>query len=450
MLDNVSENMGMDAESQQEVLVPPSSAETAEIRPTKERRSSVDECVFVPVLGAEAEAPSSSGREGRWPLQLPWNLEATKGGVAGLALGQFLSLLVTATGLTSAVLAQKGVNIPTTQGWLNYLLLTIVYGGLMLKRKKRPQVPWYVYALLALIDVEANFLVVRAYQYTSITSVMLLDCFTIPCVLLLTRLVLKTRYAARHFAGVALCLSGLVLLVLSDVHSADRGGGKAVLVGDLLVLAAATLYAGSNVGDEALVKQVDRTELLAMVGAYGLAWNTLQLLLLERRELALVRWSWGTALPFGGFSVALFAFYSLVPFMLQMSGSALFNLSLLTSDMWAVAVRALVFRQPVDWLYFVAFFAVSIGLVLYTRGEDEEKETGQPVSSKYLRLDTSRESKCSSLGESPGGAKFNHSLDGFDGVTDREGNPTEKNTRRFECEQSRPSDMHMENEQEII
>lgn len=30
-----------------------------------------------------------------------------------------------------------------------------------------------------------------------------------------------------------------------------------------------------------------------------------------------------------------------------MSGSALFNLSLLTSDMWAVAVRALVFRQPV-------------------------------------------------------------------------------------------------------
>jgi drug/metabolite transporter (DMT)-like permease len=86
------------------------------------------------------------------------------------------------------------------------------------------QVPWYVYALLGLIDVEANYLVVRAYQYTSITSVMLLDCFTIPCVLLLTRLILKTRYQARHFFGVTLCLSGLVLLVLSDVHSADRGG----------------------------------------------------------------------------------------------------------------------------------------------------------------------------------------------------------------------------------
>lgn len=101
----MSENIGRDADSQS---MPPSSAETAEFRPGKERRSSVDECVFVPILGAETEAPSSSGREGRWPLQWQWNLEATKGGVAGLALGQFLSLLVTATGLTSAVLAQKG------------------------------------------------------------------------------------------------------------------------------------------------------------------------------------------------------------------------------------------------------------------------------------------------------------------------------------------------------
>ena len=107
-----------------------------------------------------------------------------------------------------------------------------------------------------------------------------------------------------------------------------------------------------------------------------------------------------------------------------------------------------------DWLYFVAFFAVSIGLVLYTRGEDEDKEANQQVSSKYLRLDTSRESKRSSLREEQGGANFNRNLDGFDGVTDREGNLTEKNNRGFECEQSGPSNMHMKinltNEQEDI
>eukprot|EP01032_Pedospumella_encystans_P033469 gene33469-37825_t len=37
---------------------------------------------------------------------------------------------------------------------------------------------WYVFA--AILDVEANYLVLLAYNYTTITSVMLLDCFTIP------------------------------------------------------------------------------------------------------------------------------------------------------------------------------------------------------------------------------------------------------------------------------
>jgi hypothetical protein len=53
----------------------------------------------------------------------------------------------------------------------------------------------------------------------------------------------------------------------------------------------------------------------------------------------------------------------------------------------------------VDWLYFVAFFAVAIGLVLYTRGEDEGKESGLVVASNYLRLDTYRSKKSSTLGD---------------------------------------------------
>lgn len=44
----------------------------------------------------------------------------------------------------------------------------------------------YIYLLLAFLDVEANFLVTKAYQYTSITSVTLLDCFTIPAVMVLS------------------------------------------------------------------------------------------------------------------------------------------------------------------------------------------------------------------------------------------------------------------------
>lgn len=64
----------------------------------------------------------------------------------------------------------------------------------------------------------------KSYQYTSMTSVMLLDCWSIPCVIILTSVFLKTRYQIRKFIGVAICIVGLVLVIFSDVHAGDRAG----------------------------------------------------------------------------------------------------------------------------------------------------------------------------------------------------------------------------------
>lgn len=66
----------------------------------------------------------------------------------------------------------------------------------------------------------------KAYQYTSLTSVMLLDCWTIPCVMLLTWLFLKTKYRFRKIAGVVVCVAGLVMVIFSDVHAGDRSGNE--------------------------------------------------------------------------------------------------------------------------------------------------------------------------------------------------------------------------------
>ncbi|KAH7521413.1 hypothetical protein FEM48_Zijuj07G0030300 [Ziziphus jujuba var. spinosa] len=221
----------------------------------------------------------------------------------------------------------QGINAPTSQSLLNYVLLAIVYGAFMLYRRKAFKAKWYYYLLLGLVDVEANFLVVKAYQYTSITSVMLLDCWTIPSVMLLTWVFLKTKYRFRKITGVAVCVAGLVLVVFSDVHAGDRSGGKNPRLGDILVIAGATLYAVTNVSE---------------------------------------------ALPFVGFSVAMFTFYSLVPILLKISGSTMLNLSLLTSDMWAVLIRIFAYHEKVDWMYFVAFVAVAIGLVIYSGGDKEQ------------------------------------------------------------------------------
>ncbi|CDP19272.1 unnamed protein product [Coffea canephora] len=312
----------------------------------------------------------------------------TKKTVVAIGLGQLLSLLITSTGFSSSELARKGINAPTSQSFLNYVLLGVIYGGVMIYRRKPLKAKWYYYVLLAVVDVEANFLVVKSYQYTSITSVMLLDCWSIPCVILLTWLFLKTKYKYRKFVGVAICVAGLVLVIFSDVHSADRAHGSNPIKGDILIIAGATLYAVSNVSEEFLVKSADRVELMAFLGFFGAIVSACQICILERDELKSIHWSAGAALPFFGFSVAMFFFYSLVPVLLKISGSTMLNLSLLTSDMWAVLIRIFAYHEKVDWMYFVAFAGVAVGLVVYSGSDKEEDgirtETGDEQQSKHF------------------------------------------------------------------
>lgn len=50
------------------------------------------------------------------------------------------------------------------------------------------------YFILAACDVEGNFLVVKAYQYTDLLSCMLLDAWAIPVCLFFSWLYLRVRY----------------------------------------------------------------------------------------------------------------------------------------------------------------------------------------------------------------------------------------------------------------
>jgi solute carrier family 35 protein F1/2 len=228
------------------------------------------------------------------------------------------------------------------------------------------------------VDVEANYVVVRAYEYTSITSVMLLDCWTIPCVLFLTWIFLKTKYKLGQFIGVGVCVAGLVLVVFSDVHASDRERGSKPILGDMLVLGGSMLYAISNVSEEFFVKNVDRIELMAMLGTFGALIGACQVGVFERNALRSIHWNAHAALPFFGYAVALFAFYVLVPILLKMSGAALLNISLLTSDMWAVLIRIFAYDQKVDWLYFLAFGAVAVGIIIYSSWGEEDNVGDQP------------------------------------------------------------------------
>ena len=126
-----------------------------------------------------------------------------------IVFGQVLSILIAATGAFTQALSLRGVNIPTSQSVLLYVLLSLfVVQRLAVEGRFVPRIALWRYALVALIDVEANYLVVKAYTAgASITSVMLLDCFTIPCVMVLSRVFLRTRYHAVHGWGVLICIA---------------------------------------------------------------------------------------------------------------------------------------------------------------------------------------------------------------------------------------------------
>ncbi|GAB4822483.1 hypothetical protein N2152v2_009529 [Parachlorella kessleri] len=296
--------------------------------------------------------------------------------VLAVTLGQLLSFLIAVTATTSTFLANEGISAPTLQSTLNYALLAAAYGTYLLWGRKATSLskPWWCYALLGLLDVEANYCLVLAYRFTSLTSVTLLDCFTIPMAVVLSAVVLGARYRSGHYAGAAVCLAGLSILVLSDRSggSAGQGPGRAWL-GDALVLLGATLYAACNVVAEWLLGDVPVQELLAMQGAFGMLWSLMQGLPLELHTLAAAHWSPAALLPFLGFGLSMFAFYSLVPYQLQWGGAALLNLSLLTSDLWTALARLLLFGgfDGHSFTFFALAFAfVAVGIVLYTRSGD--------------------------------------------------------------------------------
>ena len=89
--------------------------------------------------------------------------------------GQILSLLLCGTGSSSKALEQfYNVTAPTSQLFFTYLLLSVVFGPVIICKKDFHSVfikNWWKYIILGIIDVEANYFVVLAYKYTNVSSV---------------------------------------------------------------------------------------------------------------------------------------------------------------------------------------------------------------------------------------------------------------------------------------
>ncbi|XP_035756591.1 solute carrier family 35 member F1 [Egretta garzetta] len=291
-----------------------------------------------------------------------------------VALGQVLSLLICGIGLTSKYLSEDfHANTPVFQSFLNYILLFLVYTTTLAVRQGEENLlailkrRWWKYMILGIIDIEANYLVVKAYQYTTLTSVQLLDCFVIPVVILLSWFFLLVRYKAVHFIGIVVCILGMGCMAGADVLvGRQQGAGENKLIGDLLVLGGATLYGISNVCEEYIVRNLSRVEFLGMIGLFGSFFSGIQLAIMEHKELLKVPWDWQIGLLYVGFSACMFGLYSFMPVVIKKTSATAVNLSLLTADLYSLFCGLFLFHYKFSGLYLLSFFTILVGLVLYS------------------------------------------------------------------------------------
>ncbi|KAJ6662287.1 hypothetical protein lerEdw1_012451 [Lerista edwardsae] len=290
-----------------------------------------------------------------------------------LALGQLLSLLICGTAVASQYLAMVyHVNTPMLQSFINYCLLLLTYTTSLAFRKDGDNLlqilkrKWWKYILLGVADVEANYAIVKAYQYTTLTSVQLLDCFGIPVLMALSWFILRARYRPIHFIAVAVCLVGVGTMVGADILAGRKEGeGIAVVVGDILVLVGASLYAISNVSEEYIVKNLSRLEFLGMVGLFGTVISGLQLGIVEHKDIANIQWNWKIALLFVAFALCMFALYSFMPLVIKVTSATSVNLGILTADLYSLFFGLFLFGYKFSALYIVSFVIIMVGFIMY-------------------------------------------------------------------------------------
>uniref|UniRef100_A0A3B4FVS0 Solute carrier family 35 member F2 n=1 Tax=Pundamilia nyererei TaxID=303518 RepID=A0A3B4FVS0_9CICH len=289
-----------------------------------------------------------------------------------ILMGQVLSLLICGTAVSCEYLTHAKVETPMLQSFLNYALLLFTYTTHLSTRTGDRNIlqilktNWWKYLGMAIADVEANYAVVKAYQFTTLTSIQLLDCFVIPVLMLLSWFFLKTRYRVIHFVAVAVCLLGVGAMVGADILAGrDQGSTSDVLLGDGLVLLSAVLYAISNMCQEHTVKNLSRVEFLGMMGLFGTLISGVQLVVLETRAVGEIKWDVHISMLFVVYTLCMYALYSFMPVVVKMTSATAVNLSLLTADLFSLFCGLFLFMYKFSALYIVSFVIITVGFIMF-------------------------------------------------------------------------------------
>jgi len=315
----------------------------------------------------------------------------TKRFVLSLIAGQIVSLCITCTNVTTTELVMRNWSLPTTQTFFLYFSLFVIYTPYTIYQygfkgwAKMIIKDGWKYFILAACDVEGNFLVVKAYNYTTLLSCMLLDAWAIPVCLFFCWVYMRPKYKWTQILGIVVCVAGLGMLVASDEITDKDWPALSRAKGDVFMLVGASLYGFTNATEEFFVRKSPLYEVVGQLGMWGTIINGIQAAGLEHKDMRNASWNGATIGLLIAYTGAMFILYTVAPILYRMASSAYYNLSLLSSDFYGLLFGLFLFHYRVYWLYFIAFFVVIIGLVIYFwAATPEEQGRLDPRAPEYV------------------------------------------------------------------
>jgi len=242
------------------------------------------------------------------------------------------------------------------------------------------------YFILAACDVEGNFMVVKAYEYTDLLSCMLLDAWATPVCMVFSYIYMRRGYKWSQILGVLVCIAGLGLLVTSDMVTHKNWVPIARGKGDAFMIAGATLYGFTNATEEFFVRKRPLYEVVGQLGMWGFIICISQAAGLEHDGMKTANWDGANVGLLLAYTAAMFILYTVAPILYRMASSAYYNLSLLASDWYGLIFGLGLFGYSPYWLYFVAFALVLVGLFIYFwSATPEEQGELDPQAPDYVK-----------------------------------------------------------------
>lgn len=291
--------------------------------------------------------------------------------VLSLLAGQVVSLCITCTNVTTEELTTGNWQLPTTQTFFLYLSIFTIYTPYTIYQYgfkgwfKLIYKDGWMYIILAVCDVEGNFLVVKAYQYTNLLSCMLLDAWAIPVCMFFLYVYMRTRFHWTQILGALICVLGLGLLVGADQLTKKDWAAVDKGKGDAFMILGSTLYGFTNATEEFFVRRRPLYEVVGQLGMWGVIISGIQASSIEHHKMKEVTWSGRNIGLLFAYTAAMFILYTVAPLLYRLASSAYFNLSLLSSDFYGLLFGLFLFQFQPYWLYFPSFSVVILGLIVY-------------------------------------------------------------------------------------